>query len=223
MLLITFPNFPCQQSPGGNFAGMLFTPFIRAGLLLAVFPGRGQLVIAASTPLSADPCAKIEGIPFVDPADAIACQKSFAFDEKLRQNVLSVVSRVFDFFTFEEFYVNSPPPFEDSTKDIRAELARINATQYAVSTLSNNDTQSMNSTTIFFKTDYDFNQDLWDFTTQLNDGHTRMLLVWSHLWALLVTPLLIRLVSAMLQYLPEHSARSRCHSGQWYFHRPRRC
>jgi hypothetical protein len=23
------------------------------------------------------------------------------------------------------------------------------------------------------KTDYDFNIDLWDFTNQLNDGHTR--------------------------------------------------
>ncbi|KAH8994242.1 hypothetical protein EDB92DRAFT_1850975 [Lactarius akahatsu] len=125
---------------------MLSNPFIRARLLLAVLS-------AASTALSAHPCVKIAGIPYVDPADAIACQKSFLFNETLRQNVLSVVSRVFDFYTFEDFYVNSPPPFEESTKDIRAEIARINATQYA--------------------TDYDFNRDLWDFTTQLNDGHTR--------------------------------------------------
>jgi hypothetical protein len=27
------------------------------------------------------------------------------------------------------------------------------------------------------KTDYDFNRDLFDFTTQLNDGHTRMLII----------------------------------------------
>ncbi|KAH9012207.1 hypothetical protein EDB84DRAFT_1645112 [Lactarius hengduanensis] len=125
---------------------MLFNPFIRAKLFLAV-------ISAASTALSAHPCVKIAGIPYVDPANAIACQKSFLFNETLRQNVLSVVSRVFDFYTFEDFYVNSPPPFEESTTDIRAEIARINSTQYA--------------------TDYDFNRDLWDFTTQLNDGHTR--------------------------------------------------
>ncbi|KAI9450194.1 hypothetical protein BJY52DRAFT_199868 [Lactarius psammicola] len=132
---------------------MLFTPLIRTGLLLAVFPIRGLLVTADSTTLNTHPCAKIAGIEFVDPADAIACQKSFAFNETLRQNVLSVVSRVFDFYTFEDFYLNSPHPFEDSTTDIRAEIARINATQYA--------------------TDYDFNRDLWEFTTRLNDGHTR--------------------------------------------------
>jgi hypothetical protein len=103
---------------------MIFTPFIRAG------------------------CTKIAGLQFVDPADAIVCQKSFTFNETLRQNVLSVVSRVFDFYSFEDFYLNSPPPFEESTTDIRAEIARINATQCVVSTVSNNDTQPMNSTTI---------------------------------------------------------------------------
>ncbi|KAI0705325.1 hypothetical protein C8Q76DRAFT_683057 [Earliella scabrosa] len=100
-----------------------------------------------------DPCARIAGKPFVPPRDALACLKSFPFNETLRQNVLTVVSRVFDFYTFEDFYLNSPPPFQDSTINIRAELARINRTRYA--------------------TDFDFNQDLYLFTTQLNDGHTR--------------------------------------------------
>ncbi|KAI0299441.1 hypothetical protein B0F90DRAFT_1810686 [Multifurca ochricompacta] len=89
---------------------------------------RGLLAAAS------DPCVKVAGLQFVDPADAIACQKSFPFNETIRQNVLSVVSR-------------------ESTTNIRADIARINSTRYA--------------------TDYDFNGDLWDFTTQLNDGHTR--------------------------------------------------
>ncbi|KAL5498002.1 hypothetical protein ACEPAH_2933 [Sanghuangporus vaninii] len=100
-----------------------------------------------------DPCASIAGQDFVVPADALACLKSFPFNETLRQNVLTVVSRVFDFFTFEDFYLDSPPPFQESTANIRQELARINSTEYA--------------------TDFDFNKDLYDFTTQLNDGHTR--------------------------------------------------
>ncbi|KAH9169340.1 hypothetical protein EDB89DRAFT_1908637 [Lactarius sanguifluus] len=121
--------------------------FLHSGLMPALL-GRGLLATAAS-----DPCVQVAGIQFVDPADAIACQKSFPFNETLRQNVLSVISRVFDFYTFENFYLNSPPPFQESTTNIRAEIARINSTHYA--------------------TDYDFNRDLWDLTVQLNDGHTR--------------------------------------------------
>ncbi|KAH8990803.1 hypothetical protein EDB92DRAFT_1946330 [Lactarius akahatsu] len=130
---------------------MLFSPFVRSGLLPAIL-SRGLLATAAATAAS-DPCAKVAGLQFADPVDAIACQKSFPFNETLRQNVLSVVSRVFDFYTFEDFYLNSPLPFHESTTNIRADIARINSTHYA--------------------TDYDFNRDLWDFTTQLNDGHTR--------------------------------------------------
>jgi len=114
-------------------SGMLFSRLSRSGLLPTLLT-RVLLVTAAPArkDLPPDPCAKIAGLNFVDPADAIACQKSFQFDENLRQNVISVVSRVFDFFTFEEFYLNSPPPFQESTKDIRAEITRINSTQYEV-------------------------------------------------------------------------------------------
>ena len=104
-------------------------------LLLALL-SRGFLAAAATTSTSADPCAKVAGLPFVNPRDALACQKSFPFSETLRQNVLSVVSRVFDFYTFEDFYLNSPPPFRDSTTDIRADIKRINSTWYAVSIFS---------------------------------------------------------------------------------------
>ncbi|KAI9438205.1 hypothetical protein H4582DRAFT_2148664 [Lactarius indigo] len=126
---------------------------IRTQLLATRHPHSTGLRATAAA--ASDPCAKVAGLQFADPADAIACQKSFPFNETLRQNVLSVVSRVFDFYTFEDFYLNSPPPFQDSTTDIRADIARINATYY--------------------ETDYDFNRDLWDFTVQLNDGHTRWL------------------------------------------------
>lgn len=66
------------------------------------------------------------------PADARACLKSFPFNETLRQNVLTNIARVFDFFTFEEYYLRSPPPFQESTLNIRETLARINRTKYAV-------------------------------------------------------------------------------------------
>ncbi|KAJ7704365.1 hypothetical protein B0H17DRAFT_1039415 [Mycena rosella] len=108
----------------------------------------------AAKPSAGDPCAAIAGQTFVLPADALACLKSFPFNETLRQNVLTDnIARVFDFYTFEDYYLNSPPPFQESTANIRAGLAKINTTKYA--------------------TDYDFNWDLYNFITQLNDGHTR--------------------------------------------------
>ncbi len=118
------------MTPSGS---MLFSRLSRS-VLLPTLLSRVLLVAAAPTrdDHPPDPCAKIAGLTLVDPADAISCQKSFPFDEGLRQNVISVVSRVFDFYTFEDFYLNSPPPFQESTKDIRAEIARINSTQYAV-------------------------------------------------------------------------------------------
>ena len=117
---------------------MIFAPFhfTRYALLPALLLG-GKVSLAAPPSRPAqwhDPCAKIAGKDFVDPAGAMACQKSFPFNETLRQNVLSVVSRVFDFYTFEDFYFQSPPPFQESTTDIRAEIQRMNSTRYAVST-----------------------------------------------------------------------------------------
>ncbi|KAH9996284.1 hypothetical protein BJV77DRAFT_1059470 [Russula vinacea] len=114
---------------------------------LGFFLGAG----AVATPILSDPCAAIAGALFLTPADALACLRSFPFNETLRQNVLSTVSRVFDFYTFEDYYPKSTAPFQNND-NIRAELARINSTLY--------------------ETDYDFNLDLYNFVNQLNDGHT---------------------------------------------------
>jgi hypothetical protein len=106
-----------------------FTLFPCFGLLSAL------LTSLAAPTSNDDPCIKVAGKAFVDPADALACQQSFPFREDLRQNVLSVVSRVFDFYTNEIFYSDSPAPFQESTTDIRAQIQRINSTQYEVSDL----------------------------------------------------------------------------------------
>ncbi|KAF9034643.1 hypothetical protein BDZ89DRAFT_1226545 [Hymenopellis radicata] len=100
----------------------------RLALLLASFYTI-QLAIAG------DPCAVIAGKPFVPPAQALACQKYFEFNETLRQNLLTNVARVMELYTFEDYYLKSPSPFQDSTVNIREELARINATSYAVGSM----------------------------------------------------------------------------------------
>ncbi|KAH9988067.1 hypothetical protein BJV74DRAFT_773597 [Russula compacta] len=114
---------------------------------LGLFLGAGAIAASARP----DPCAAISGNLFSTPADTLACLRSFPFNETLRQNVLSTVSKVFDFYTFEDYYPKSVPPFQTKI-NIRAELARINTASY--------------------DTDYDFNLDLYNFVNQLNDGHT---------------------------------------------------
>ena len=94
------------------------------------------LSAAASVPTAdaaADQCAPFAGQAFVKPSQALACLKSFPFNETLRQNVLANINGVFDFFTFEDFYLNSPPPFQESTANIRQKIAQINRTHFAVS------------------------------------------------------------------------------------------
>lgn len=86
---------------------------------------------------AADPCAAIAGNVFVPPAQALACYKSFPFNETLRQNVLDNMDRVFDFFTFEDYYLNSPPPFQESTVNIRAKLAGFRTQKFAVGVFIN--------------------------------------------------------------------------------------
>jgi hypothetical protein len=85
-----------------------------------------------ATPIVPDACAAIAGKTFLTPPDALACLRSFLFNETLRQNVLSTVSRVLDSYTFEDYYPKSSFPFPNKV-DIRAELSRINSTSYIVS------------------------------------------------------------------------------------------
>ena len=87
---------------------------------------------AFAAPVDSDPCTPIAGALFASPSDMLVCLRSFPFNETLRQNVLSAVSKVFDFYTFDDYYPNSSPPFTNHV-NIRAELLRINSTSYAVS------------------------------------------------------------------------------------------
>ena len=102
---------------------MLFSGLIVWSLL--------RVVAIAAPAFSDDPCAVIAGGLFSTPENTLACLRSFPFNETLQENVLTVVSRVFDFYTFEDYYPTSSAPFP-STIDIREELVRISSTSYAV-------------------------------------------------------------------------------------------
>ena len=101
------------------------------GLLLAALLQAPSLVNAAAD--CSDPCAVIAGKPYVVPSQALACLESFPYNETIKVNVMSNAERVMDFFSFEPFYTCSPPPFQESTVQIRNEFSRICRTHYRVS------------------------------------------------------------------------------------------
>lgn len=108
---------------------MKLTAFL--GVLLIAVLEALSLVNAAA--ISSDPCAAIAGQPYVVPSQALACLTSFPYNETIKDNVMTNVERVTDFYTFEPFYKNSPPPFQESTVQIREEYSRIRKTKYEAS------------------------------------------------------------------------------------------
>lgn len=75
-----------------------------------------------------------------------------------------------DFYSFEPYYKNSPPPFQESTVHIRAKFSEIAEKEYTVS-LINRPWYSFSY--LCLQSDYAFNRDLFDVALSLNDGHTR--------------------------------------------------
>ena len=117
-----------KQGPRIMSAGLLR---LASFALLAVSIGP-VLGAPSSDSEKGDPCSKVAGKTYVVPSDALACYKSFAFNETIRTNVLDNADRVLDFFTFESYYKNSPAPFQESTVDIRGKLAGFRGAKFAV-------------------------------------------------------------------------------------------
>ncbi|KAF8607363.1 hypothetical protein BDV93DRAFT_553079, partial [Ceratobasidium sp. AG-I] len=110
---------------------------------------------AVATPVSeraVDACSKVAGQSFVAPADARACLSSFPYNATLAKNVMDVVEGAINFLTFEEWQKLTPFPFTEASVNLDFEFARIRKTNY--------------------KTDYEFNRDLFDVINRLDDGHT---------------------------------------------------
>lgn len=103
-------------------------------LLLAAVLQASSLVNAAAIRAS-DPCAAIAGKTYSVPSQALACLTSFAYNETIKTNVITNAERVTDFYSFESFYKDSPPPFQESTVQIRDEFSRIRGATYDVSPL----------------------------------------------------------------------------------------
>ncbi|KAG8693372.1 hypothetical protein FRC08_009167, partial [Ceratobasidium sp. 394] len=93
--------------------------------------GLPAVALATAVPRAVDPCKQIANKVWVKPSEANACLSYFKFDTKLRNNVITVVSRTFkQFHTSTEFHRNMPAPFKDDTVDLLAELGKIGRTTY---------------------------------------------------------------------------------------------
>lgn len=111
--------------------------------MVALLSVVGGVLALASSSLAAtvserasDPCAAIAGKAYSDPALALACLRSFPVNETIKENVLEVVGGALDFFTFEAEQIHAPYPFQESSVNLRSELARIKKTKYAVSCIA---------------------------------------------------------------------------------------
>ncbi|KAG8762056.1 hypothetical protein FRC11_011441 [Ceratobasidium sp. 423] len=110
--------------------------------------------LAAATPLQprqSDPCAAIAAKGWYKPSQVLSCLQSFPYNETLRNNVVDVVGKTFNFHTSVSFHLNMPDPFTDSTVDIQGELRRIGGTRY--------------------DSDFALHQDVSKTVKRLNDGH----------------------------------------------------
>ncbi|KAG8748584.1 hypothetical protein FRC10_003718 [Ceratobasidium sp. 414] len=77
-----------------------------------------------------DPCAAIAPKGWYKPSQVLSCLQSFPYNETLRDNIVDVVSKTFNFHTSVSFHLNMPDPFTDDTVDLQGELRRIRATKY---------------------------------------------------------------------------------------------
>ncbi|KAG9098778.1 hypothetical protein FRC07_010594, partial [Ceratobasidium sp. 392] len=98
-----------------------------------------------------DPCAAIAPKGWYKPSQVLSCLQSFPYNETLRNNVVDVVSKTFNFHTSVSFHLNMPDPFTDDTVDLQGELRRIRATKY--------------------DSDFNLHQDVSKTVKRLNDGH----------------------------------------------------
>jgi len=133
---------------------MLFACRLRFGVL-PVPLSRGQ-----HTPHGLDPRSKVAGEQSVDPVLAEACMSLFTFNETSKQNVLSVVSGSWDFYTWEAGYFDLPEPFHKASWDIHAEIQRIKQTRYDVS-MSPTPVDTSPIGRVTTKSDYLFNRYLY--------------------------------------------------------------
>ncbi|CAE6532398.1 unnamed protein product [Rhizoctonia solani] len=110
--------------------------------------------LAAGSPLQprqSDPCAAIAAKGWYKPSQVLSCIQSFPYNETLRNNIVDVVSKTFNFHTSVSFHLNMPDPFTDDTVDLQGEIRRIGGTKY--------------------DSDFNLHQDVSKTVKELNDGH----------------------------------------------------
>ncbi|KAL0577205.1 hypothetical protein V5O48_004803, partial [Marasmius crinis-equi] len=100
--------------------------------LLAFLSVAGYALSQGSAASPSDPCTKLAGQKWVAPQDLRACFRSFKVDQKLKDNILEVVSKSLAFHTSVNYQIQAPPPFDkDVHEDLRADLARIQSQSYS--------------------------------------------------------------------------------------------
>ncbi|KAF9525913.1 hypothetical protein CPB83DRAFT_858837 [Crepidotus variabilis] len=99
-----------------------------------------------------DLCSKIASVKkWVAPNDVRACFQSYKLNEKIRSNIVEVVSKTLPFHTSVNYQRQAPPPFEEIHEDLPGDVERISKKKY--------------------NSEYDMHIELSRAFKRLNDGH----------------------------------------------------
>ncbi|KAF5360262.1 hypothetical protein D9758_009178 [Tetrapyrgos nigripes] len=87
--------------------------------------------VTIQTRQSDDPCAKVVGKKWVDPAVLRACFTSVPVDPDLKENIIDVINKTLLFHTSVNYQISAPEPFtNDVHEDLVKDLARISDQSY---------------------------------------------------------------------------------------------
>ncbi|KAF5371707.1 hypothetical protein D9758_003451 [Tetrapyrgos nigripes] len=127
---------------------------VHTGNLLATLSALGY-ALASEAMLETrqnDPCAKIGGQQWVNPADLRACFTSFPLDPALQENIIDVLNKTMAFHVSVNYQISAPEPFtNDVHEDLLKDFARIKAQSY--------------------DSEYDMHVDIQNSINRLRDGH----------------------------------------------------
>ncbi|KAF7371141.1 hypothetical protein MSAN_00749500 [Mycena sanguinolenta] len=114
------------------------------------------LALSAGIARAADPCTLATASTWVSSEIAHACELNVPFDKARSVSVINSTIQALQYYSLENWFLNSPDPLIPHNVNVRALLENVQKT----------------TSTVGYKTDWDFNMAITDAFNREADGHT---------------------------------------------------
>ncbi|KAF8211047.1 hypothetical protein K438DRAFT_1959247 [Mycena galopus ATCC 62051] len=114
------------------------------------------LALSAGIARAADPCTLATASPWVSSKIAHACELNVPFDKTRSLSVINSTIQALQYYSLENWFLHSPNPLIPHDVNVRALLETVHQT----------------TSTVGYKTDWDFNMAITDAFNKEADGHT---------------------------------------------------